>query len=80
MNLAAAEGHPSEVMDMSFANQSLSAEYLVKNRGLETRVYGVPKEIDELVAGLKLKAINVKIDELTEEQKKYLATWEAGTI
>lgn len=80
VNLAAAEGHPSEVMDMSFANQALSAEYLVKNRGLETRVYGVPKEIDELVAGLKLKAINVKIDELTEEQKKYLATWEAGTI
>jgi adenosylhomocysteinase len=58
----------------------LSAEYLVKNRGLETRVYGVPKKIDELVAGLKLKAINVEIDELTEEQKKYLATWEAGTI
>jgi len=80
VNLAAAEGHPSEVMDMSFANQALSAEYLVKNRGLETRVYRVPKEIDELVAGLKLKAINVEIDELTEEQKKYLATWEAGTI
>ena len=80
VNLAAAEGHPSEVMDMSFANQALSAEYLVKNRGLETRVYGVPKEIDELVAGLKLKAINVEIDVLTEEQKKYLATWEAGTI
>ncbi len=80
MNLAAAEGHPSEVMDMSFANQALAAEYLVKNRGLETRVYRVPKEIDELVAGLKLKAINVEIDELTEEQKKYLATWEAGTI
>ncbi len=80
VNLAAAEGHPSEVMDMSFANQSLSAEYLVKNRGLETRVYGVPKKIDELVAGLKLKAINVKIDVLTEEQKKYLATWESGTI
>ena len=80
VNLAAAEGHPSEVMDMSFANQALSTEYLVKNRGLETRVYRVPKEIDELVAGLKLKAINVKIDVLTEEQKKYLATWDAGTI
>ena len=80
VNLAAAEGHPSEVMDMSFANQAMSAEYLVKNRGLETRVYRVPKEIDELVAGLKLQAINVAIDELTEEQKKYLATWEAGTI
>jgi adenosylhomocysteinase len=80
VNLAAAEGHPSEVMDMSFSNQALSTEYLVKNGGLETRVYRVPKEIDELVASLKLKAINVEIDELTEEQKKYLATWEAGTI
>ena len=80
VNLAAAEGHPSEVMDMSFANQALSTEYLIKNRGLETRVYRVPKEIDELVAGLKLKAINVEIDVLTEEQKKYLATWDAGTI
>jgi adenosylhomocysteinase len=80
VNLAAAEGHPSEVMDMSFANQALSSEYLVKNRGLEIRVYRVPKEIDELVAGLKLNAINVEIDELTEEQKKYLATWDAGTI
>lgn len=80
VNLAAAEGHPSEVMDMSFANQALSTEYLVKNSGLETRVYRVPKEIDELVAGLKLKAIDVEIDKLTNEQKKYLATWEAGTI
>jgi len=80
VNLAAAEGHPSEVMDMSFSNQALSVEYLLKHRGLETKVYRVPKEIDELVAGLKLKAINVKIDELTEEQKKYLATWEEGTI
>jgi adenosylhomocysteinase len=80
VNLAAAEGHPSEVMDMSFANQALSSEYLVKNRGLEIRVYRVPKEIDELVAGLKLNSINVEIDELTKEQKKYLATWDAGTI
>jgi adenosylhomocysteinase len=80
VNLAAAEGHPSEVMDMSFANQALSSEYLVKNKGLEIRVYRVPKEIDELVASLKLKAINVEIDELTKEQKKYLATWDAGTI
>jgi len=80
VNLAAAEGHPSEVMDMSFSNQALSVEYLLKNRGLETRVYRVPKEIDELVAGLKLKAIKVEIDELNEEQKGYLATWEAGTI
>jgi adenosylhomocysteinase len=80
VNLAAAEGHPSEVMDMSFSNQALSVEYLVKNKGLKTRVYRVPKEIDELVASLKLKALNVEIDELTEEQKKYLATWEEGTI
>ena len=80
VNLAAAEGHPSEVMDMSFANQALSTEYLVKNRDMEIRVYRVPKEIDQFVASLKLKAMNVKIDELTEEQKKYLATWEAGTI
>lgn len=80
VNLAAAEGHPSEVMDMSFANQALNAEYLVKNKGLEIKVYRVPKEIDELVAGLKLKSIGVNIDELTEKQKKYLATWDEGTI
>ena len=80
VNLAAAEGHPSEVMDMSFANQALNAEYLVKNKGLEKRVYCVPKEIDELVAALKLKAIEVSIDRLTEKQKKYLATWDEGTI
>jgi len=80
VNLAAAEGHPSEVMDMSFANQALSVEYLLKNPGLETKVYCVPKEIDELVASLKLKAIGVEIDELTAEQKKYLATWKEGTI
>ncbi|MCW4016874.1 MAG: adenosylhomocysteinase [Candidatus Bathyarchaeota archaeon] len=80
VNLAAAEGHPSEVMDMSFANQALNAEYLVKNKGLEIKVYRVPKDIDELVAGLKLKAIQVEIDELTEKQKKYLATWDEGTI
>ncbi len=80
VNLAAAEGHPSEVMDMSFANQALNAEYLVKHRELEKKVYRVPKEIDELVASLKLIAINVKIDELTEKQIKYLATWDEGTI
>ncbi len=80
VNLAAAEGHPSEVMDMSFANQALSSEYLLKNRHLEIRVYRVPNEIDELVAGLKLHAIDVEIDELIESQKKYLATWDAGTI
>jgi len=80
VNLAAAEGHPSEVMDMSFANQALCVEYLVKKRKMEPKVYTVPKEIDELVASLKLKAIGVKIDKLTEEQEKYLSTWEAGTI
>jgi len=80
VNLASAEGHPSEVMDMSFANQALSVEYIVKTKKLEPKVYSVPKEIDNLIAGLKLKAMCVEIDELTEEQKKYIATWEAGTI
>ena len=80
VNLASAEGHPSEVMDMSFANQALSVEYIMKTKKLEPKVYSVPKEIDNLIAGLKLKAMSVEIDELTEEQKKYIATWEAGTI
>jgi len=79
VNLAAAEGHPSEVMDMSFANQALSVEYLVKAEKMPPKVYPVPKEIDETVARLKLEAIGVKIDELTEEQKKYLTAWEMGT-
>jgi adenosylhomocysteinase len=79
VNLAAAEGHPSEVMDMSFANQALCSEYIAKSRKLETKVYPVPKEIDETVAELKLKAMGVNIDELTAEQKKYLSTWEMGT-
>jgi len=80
VNLASAEGHPSEVMDMSFANQALCVEYIVKTKKLEPKVYSVPKEIDNLVAKLKLKAMGVEIDELTEEQEKYMATWEAGTI
>jgi len=80
VNLAAAEGHPPEVMDMSFANQALCVKYLVEKSRMEPKVYSVPKEIDELVAKLKLKAMGVEIDELTEEQKRYLATWEAGTI
>lgn len=80
VNLAAAEGHPSEVMDMSFANQALCVKYLVEQSRMESKVYSVPKEIDERVASLKLKAIDVEIDELTEEQREYLATWEAGTI
>jgi len=80
VNLASAEGHPSEVMDMSFANQALCVEYLVKERKMEPKVYSVPKQIDELVARLKLVAIGVEIDELMEEQKRYISTWEAGTI
>ncbi|MEM2816244.1 MAG: adenosylhomocysteinase [Candidatus Bathyarchaeia archaeon] len=79
VNLAAAEGHPSEVMDMSFSNQALSVEYLVKREKLPPKVYNVPREIDEEVARLKLEAMNVKIDKLTEEQKKYLTSWEMGT-
>ena len=80
VNLASAEGHPSEVMDMSFSNQALCVEYLAKNPRLEPKVYPVPKEIDETVARLKLKSMNIEIDELTEEQKHYLSSWEMGTI
>jgi adenosylhomocysteinase len=79
VNLAAAEGHPSEVMDMSFANQALCSEYIAKTDKLQTKVYTVPKELDEKVAELKLKSMAVAIDELTAEQKKYLSTWEMGT-
>ncbi len=80
INLAAAEGHPAAVMDMSFANQALSVEWIVQNRGhLETRVHGVPEEIDREVAKLKLAAMGVGIDQLTEEQKGYIASWEHGT-
>jgi adenosylhomocysteinase len=79
VNLAAAEGHPSEVMDMSFANQALCAEYMAKTSKMSPRVYSVPKDIDGTVAELKLKALGVKIDELTPEQKKYLSTWKVGT-
>jgi len=80
VNLSAAEGHPSEVMDMSFANQALAAEYLVKNKGkLDTKVYLLPKELDQAVASLKLKAIGAGLDVLTAEQKKYLASWKEGT-
>jgi len=80
VNLASAEGHPADVMDMSFANQALCVEYLVKNAGsLNKQVYNVPDEIDKRVAKLKLKAMGIKIDDLTEEQKKYLSSWEQGT-
>jgi len=80
INLAAAEGHPASVMDMSFANQAMGAEYMLKNAGkLENRVYDVPEEIDRQIAALKLDAMGVKIDVLTEEQIKYLNSWESGT-
>ena len=79
VNLAAAEGHPSEVMDMSFADQALCSEYIAKTPKLMPKVFTVPKEIDEKVAELKLKTMGVNIDELTAEQKKYLSTWEMGT-
>jgi len=80
INLASAEGHPSSVMDMSFANQALSIEYMVKNKQrFENNVYSVPEEIDKAIAREKLKAMNVKIDSLTPEQKKYLASWSLGT-
>jgi adenosylhomocysteinase len=79
VNLAAAEGHPSEVMDMSFANQALCVEHIAKSRKLDAKVYEVPREIDEEVAKLKLASMKIKIDALTKEQKKYLRTWESGT-
>jgi len=80
INLAAAEGHPASVMDMSFANQALSLEYLVKNADkLENKVYSVPDEIDKNIAKLKLAAMNVSIDTLSTEQVKYLGSWEEGT-
>jgi adenosylhomocysteinase len=80
INLTAAEGHPASVMDMSFANQALCLEHLIKNKGnLQPKVYPVPEEIDNEVGRLKLKAMNINIDSLTQEQKKYLESWEEGT-
>ena len=80
INLAAAEGHPSSVMDMSFANQALCAEYLFKKgKRLDNQVYGVPSKIDKMIAEMKLKSMGIKIDTLTKEQKEYLSSWEAGT-
>ncbi len=79
VNLACAEGHPPTVMDMSFANQALSAEYLVKKKALEKKVYPVPSQIDKRIARLKLKSLRIKIDRLTKEQEKYLKSWELGT-
>jgi adenosylhomocysteinase len=80
INLVAAEGHPASVMDMSFANQALCLEHLIKNKGkLKPKVYPVPEEIDNEIGRLKLKAMNIAIDSLTKEQKKYLESWEEGT-
>jgi adenosylhomocysteinase len=80
VNLSSAEGHPSGVMDMSFANQALAAEFLTKkSKTLEKQVYPVPPAVDEQIARLKLKAMGVKIDKLTKEQKKYLTSWDMGT-
>jgi adenosylhomocysteinase len=80
INLAGAEGHPAAVMDMSFANQALCAEYIAKNaKQLEHKVYDVPEEIDSEVARLKLHAMGIAIDTLTDEQRRYLSSWEEGT-
>jgi adenosylhomocysteinase len=80
INLSAAEGHPASVMDMSFADQALSIEYLAKNSGkLENKVYVVPEDIDQRIASLKLASMGMNIDTLTPEQEKYLASWEQGT-
>jgi adenosylhomocysteinase len=80
VNLSSAEGHPASVMDMSFANQALCAEYMVKNASkLERKVYSVPQEIDRMVARIKLDAMGVQIDVLTKEQAKYLSSWSEGT-
>jgi adenosylhomocysteinase len=80
INLAAAEGHPASVMDMSFANQALSLEFILQHaEELENKVYTIPEEIDREIARLKLETMDIQIDLLTEEQKKYLASWEEGT-
>ncbi|MCI0883889.1 MAG: adenosylhomocysteinase, partial [Chloroflexi bacterium] len=80
INLAAAEGHPASVMDMSFANQALAAELITRSQGkLAIEVHTVPPEIDNEIARLKLKSMGIEIDELTEEQKRYLNSWEMGT-
>ncbi len=80
INLAGAEGHPAMVMDMSFANQALASEFVIKNhRKFERRVYSLPEKVDKDIAALKLKSMGISIDRLTPEQKKYLASWEMGT-
>jgi len=80
INLASAEGHPSAVMDMSFANQALASEFLLKSKGkLANGGHALPKDVDREIASLKLKAMGIAIDELTEEQARYLVSWEEGT-
>ena len=80
INLASAEGHPASVMDMSFANQALGSEYIVKEgRSLENRVYKVPEDIDQAIAALKLSAMGIEIDSLSAEQDLYLNSWEGGS-
>ncbi len=80
INLAAAEGHPASVMDMSFAGQALAAKYLIDHKDeLENRVYTIPAEVDQEIARIKLDAMGIKIDTLTQEQTKYLDSWEEGT-
>src|SRR5436305_2088568 len=80
INLASAEGHPPSVMDMSFADQALSVEYMVKSyKTLEKKVYKVPDDLDKRVAKLKLESVGIKIDKLTPEQEEYLAGWSEGT-
>ena len=80
VNLACGEGHPAQVMDMSFAGQSLAAEFIAKNyKNLENRVYPLPEKLDNKIAELKLASLGIKIDILTQKQKKYLTSWEEGT-
>jgi adenosylhomocysteinase len=79
VNLACAEGHPAQVMDMSFATQALASEWVAKSEQLPVRVHPVPEEIEEQVAQVKLAAMGIKIDTLTAEQRKYLESWESGT-
>ena len=81
VNLIAAEGHPASVMDMSFANQALGAEFIVKNKGkLENKLYTLPYNVDVEIANIKLKSMGIEIDTLTDEQQKYLNTWNEGTV
>jgi adenosylhomocysteinase len=80
INLAAAEGHPASVMDMSFANQALSLEYLLQHAGeMENKVYTIPEEVDREIARLKLESMGIEIDTLTIDQERYLTSWEEGT-